>query len=235
MVSEINGLQIRVKYYLDIIGNSTSLLTNYENHVIGNVIYLKFLKLLNFTANCEVCQIHIFDYTEGIKAMSVLSFAVVVQFTTECDYGLAFAKLSNMRGKLIKIDVNGTTVLMVSVRSDNRTYPIGIYPLIFERIFIKAGQPVTVSLDNDITCPRVELKYTDLELSSHTDIKKRVVFASFFLGSAAEENVARVSMCLDKYTFVMSQINRAVPLDGRMTLHVLPALLSGLALLKESC
>lgn len=234
MVSEINGLLIRVEYCLDIIRHSASPLTNYGNDVIGSVIYLNFLKLLNLTATCEVRRIQIHDRTEGIESLSVLSFAVNVKFTTECDYSLAFAKLSNMRGEVIEIEINGTAVLMVSVRSDNHIFPMGTYPKIFDLYFKKGGLPVTISLD-DMNCQRVELKYTDLQLFSHSDIKKRSTFASFFLVSTAEETVTRVSVCLDKYTFAMSQINRAAPSHGRMTLHVLQALLSGFALLKESC
>ena len=223
-----------MEYCLDTIANSASPITNYGSDVIGKLIYLQFLKLLNLTAGCEICQIQIYDYTEGIKSMSVLSFVVAVQFTPECDYGLAFAKLSNMRGKLIKIDVNETTVLMVSVRSDNYTFPMGTYPKIFEQNFKKGGRPVTVSLEDGMTCPRVELTYTDQELFSHSDIKRRIAFASFFVGSGAKETVARVSICLDEYNFAMSQINRAATSDGRMTLYALTAVLSGLALFKQS-
>ena len=219
-------------YCLDTIRNSASPITDYGNDVIGKLIYLQFLKVLNLTAGCNVCQIQIHDHTEGIKSISLLSFVVVVQFTTECDYALAFAKLSNMRGKAIEINVNGTTVLMVSVRSDNYTFPMGIYPKIFEQNFKKGGRPVTVSLEDGMICPRVELTYTDLELFSHSDIKRRIAFASFFGGSGAKETVARVSMCLDTYTLAMSQINRAAPSNGRMTLYVLTAVLSGRALLK---
>lgn len=231
LVSKINGLHIKVDYHLDIIWNATRYFSNYGNGAVWKETSLQLLMLLNINSICEISYILIVNYTEGSTSTPIIGFVIVLELTTECDYGMTFTKLSDMHGKVIEINVDGTAMLKLLVQADKQNYPKHGYHILFEHIFKPGEQAITVSLD-DMSCPRVELNYLDLELLSYTDIKKRTAFASFFLGSTAEQTDARVVTCLDKYIFVMSQISRAAPSAGKITLQMLPAILSMFTLLK---
>ena len=222
LVLKVNGLHIRIKYYLDLIWNQTSLFTDYGQNYIGKEIYTRFIELLDLNSNCRFCQQRL-DLTEE-NSTSDLILLVSLAIESGCDYALLLTKLADMRDKTIEVDINRTTVLTLLVRSDKQppkeTTYVGPKTIFWRGFgFCRAFQWL---LFDDMTCPRLELYKRELELFSPNDKKKRDAFASFFTSNGTEQNLTKVFVCLDTYISVMSQLNDAWQIDGKILILFLP-------------
>ena len=221
LVSKIYGPVIRVRYYLDVIQNQTSLFTDLEIGSIGEAVFSNFIELLDLNSNCKHCRKNI-DIAEN-NSSSDFILTVTLEVKQGCHYDLVLKKLIDMRDKVVKAVFNRTTILTLSVRSDKQPSTSGPEP-IFERNLDSCWVVYTLSFE-DMTCPRIDLNYAELETFSHSDKKGKDAFASFFRGNGTEKSVTRVPVCLDTYISVMSKINSALPTYGKMTIQFLPALL----------
>ncbi|MEW8546852.1 MAG: hypothetical protein AB2693_25335, partial [Candidatus Thiodiazotropha sp.] len=220
LVSTINGLKISVQYYLDVIWNPDGLFTDYAYY-----IFERFLELVNLNPDCDICR-KMIDMTKGKESESELILVIALNFTTKCDYNLALRQLSNMRGKVIEVRVNGASVLTLLVRSDEQpTSDIrqGSLRTIFFPRSMRCSADYTLFFE-EMICPHVELQYTELELLSQAKTREKDIFASFFKGSWPQQTVSKVHVCLETYISVMS-LNCALPTEGKMTLQILPAVL----------
>ena len=205
----MNGYVVNIQFYLDIVRNQTDLLTDHENDTIWNMIYAQFMELADLNSNCEVCQ-KMIDLAEN--STSTLVLVITFKFNPECDYSLALAKVAYMRGKLIEIHNNGAVVLTLFVQSDKQPYKVYKQQSLQTVMHHNPSNCVpssTLPFD-DITCPHVMLNHTEIELLSHTENTKKEIFAAFFMGNGTEQNVARVSVCLDNYISSMS-VNQVQP------------------------
>ena len=228
MVSKINGLVISVQYYLDVIWNPDGLITDYSNY-----ISTQFLELLDLNSDCTICQ-KIIETTGGNKLASALIFVVTVKFNAKCDYGLALTQLVNIRGKEIEVHINGLAVLTLLVRSEEQPISKIIHKSSQTIYFDSSCTPDYALLFEDMICPRLELNHTELELFSELKLKEKAIFASFFRNSEIQENVSRVSVCLETYFSAMS-LNRANLFDCKITLLILKAELMFIIESKLSC
>ena len=214
MVSKINGLIISVQYYLDVIWNPDGLITDY-----GTYISTQFLELLDLNSDCSICR-KMIEMTGGNE--SALIFVVTVKFNAKCDYGLALTQLVNIRGKEIEVHINGLAVLTLLVRSDEQPISKIIHPSFQTIYFDSSCKPDHALLFDDMICPRLELSFTELELFPETKLREKDIFASFFMSNEIQENVSRVSVCLETYFSAMS-LNRAKLSDCKITLLILHA------------
>ena len=202
---------INVQYYLDVIWNPDGLFTDYAVY-----IYTKFMELVDLDSDCDVCR-KMIDITKGNESASELILVVTVEITAKCDYGLALTQLASIRGKEIEVHENGVAVLALLVRSDEQPM-IKISQGSFQTIYFESSNcdPDYALLFEDMICPRLELSYTELELFPETKLREKDIFSSFFGSNKTQENVSRVSVCLETYFSAMS-FNRAEPSDGKMT------------------
>lgn len=211
-------------------------MAEFDNNTIWNVTYAQFIETVGLNSNCEVCQ-KIIDMNDN--STSDLILVVTLKFNSMCDYGLALTKLADMQGRVIEVRYNRTTVLTLLVQSDKQPSTLLSWPG-SQNIFYdkhgncKAGN--TLSFD-DIACPRLELNYAELEMFSLTKNQERDIFASFFLDTGSDQNVTKVSVsvCLDKYISVMSQLNQAASSDDKVAVQVLSAILVVLTVTETSC
>ncbi|MEW8547665.1 MAG: hypothetical protein AB2693_29505 [Candidatus Thiodiazotropha sp.] len=102
----MNGFVVNVQFYLDIIWNQTL----YDYNTIWGQIYEQFIELADLNLNCKVCQ-KIIDKAEN--SISELVLVITFEFNAKCDYGSPLAKVADMRGKMIKIHINGSVVLTI--------------------------------------------------------------------------------------------------------------------------
>ena len=214
LVLKINGLFISVQYYLDVIWNPDGLITDYVNHVST-----QFLELLDLNTDCIICR-KMIEMTGGNESASALIFVVTVKFNAKCDYGLALTQLVNIRGKEIEVHINGLAVLTLLVRSDEQPKSIIIHQSLQTIYFESSCTPAYALLFEEMICPRLELKSTELELFSETKLREKDIFASFFRRSGIQENVSRVYVCLETYFSAMS-LSRAKLSDCKVTLLIL--------------
>ena len=227
MVSRINGLVISVQYYLDVIWNPDGLFTDYVYY-----ISTQFLELLDLSSGCNVCR-KMIDMTEGNKSASDLILVIAAEFSAKCDYGLALTQLVNIRGKTIEVHIDGKAALTILVRSDKQPIPFLLQGS-FQTLFMDSSCfPDYTLLFEEMICPRLELNYTELELFSNTKHREKDIFASFFRNSETQENITRVSVCLETYLAAMS-LNRANLSDRKTTLPMLQAELIFLTVSKIS-
>ena len=64
-----------------------------------------------------------------------------------------------------------------------------------------------IRIDNDISCPQIELDFLDVErFSSNEQKKERAIFLSFFDDKAAPSKT-KVRVCIDYYLATMSTVN----------------------------
>ena len=222
LVSKLNNFVVSVQVYLDVIWNQTSLFTFNEHETISSVIYERFLELADLNSKCEICR-KIIDVPENSGSDLRLVLVITFEFKPDCEYGLVLAKVADTRGKKIEIHINRTAVLTLLVRSDEQ--PPTVYTS--ERIqivpFYKTYFPCHVDfrlLFDDITCPRIELNYAEIELFSQSQNKEKDIFASFFIGSGTEQNMTRVPVCLDTYISAMS-FNCATLSYGKWSVQIL--------------
>ena len=170
---------------------------------IWSLVFAKFIELADLKSNCEICQ-KIIYLTGSSEPDLVLAFTF--RFNLQCEYGLALAKVADMRGKVIQTHINHTVTVTLFVRSDKQ-------PPTWQRLNIvfydtdtspaKCISDFTLSFE-EITCPKIELIYTDIELFPPAKNKEKDIFATFFVGSGSEQNVTRVSVCLDNYISAMT-------------------------------
>lgn len=112
-----------------------------------------------------------------------------------------------MRDKVIETHVNRTVTVTLLVRSDKQPPKWQQLETVFYDPVVRPTTCVpyfTLSFD-DITCPKIELIYTDTELFPPAKNKEKDIFASFFMGSGSEQNITRVTVCLDNYISAMSR------------------------------
>lgn len=207
---------------LDIIWNQTSLFTFYENDTILSLIHEKFIEMADLNSKCDICR-KIIDVPENSGSDLRLVLVVTFEFNPDCDYGLALAKVADMRDKTIEIHFNHTAVLTLSVRSDEQPatayYSEMLQSVPFYKDYFPCAVDFWLSLD-DITCPRIQLNYAERELFSQAQNREKDMFASFFIGSGTEQNITRVSACLDTYTSAMS-LNHAPLSYSKLSVQML--------------
>ena len=228
LVSKINGLAVDVEFYLDIIWNKTSLTTFHEHNTIWSLIYAQFVELADLNPNCEICRKRIY-LAENSDPDLIL--VVTFKFSSECEYGLALAQAADMRGKVIVTHINRTLTVTLFVRSDKQAPKWQHSHTVLSYNPNGCEANFMFSFD-DITCPRIELIYAEKELFSPVKNKEKDIFASFFMASGEEQNVKRVSVCLDDYISAMSAVNCAPLYNGKFSVQTLLAELSVHAVIK---
>ena len=216
----MNGFVVSVQFYLNIMWNQTSIFPFQNNDTMWSVIYAQFLELADINTKCEVCK-KIIDLTENTDSDLIL--VVTFKFNLECDFRLALAKVAGMQGKLIEIHINGAVVLTLLVLSGKQPSKLyeseGLQTVLYHSH--GACDPSYALSFDDITCPRLMLKYSEIQVITHTGNKEKDIFASFFMGNMTEQNMTRVSVCLDDYVSAMS-LNRASTSDySKMDVQVM--------------
>ena len=201
LVSKINGLAVDVGFYLDILWNQTSLFTFHGQDTIWSLIFAQFIEIAGLKLNCDICQKVIY-LTESSEPDLVL--ALTFKFNLQCEYGLALAKVADMRGKVIEIHINHTVTVTLFVRSDKISPTWQWLNMVFYDTTPAECIPHFTLSFEEITCPKIELINTDFELFPPAKSKERDIFTTFFMGSGSEQNVTRVSVCLDNYISAMT-------------------------------
>ena len=83
-----------------------------------------------------------------------------------------------------------------------------------------------LKLDNDMTCPHVELFLSDADAFSHEQATERAVFLTFFDNTMALSKTTAVKVCVENYLKQMTTASCGISTSDQLKIIALFSILS---------